>query len=75
METSKFDNIQEFPIEFLVQISEILNDDNKFNELQGMLDKASVFIENTMYKKQLTINSRAELIELRDRIKKLLIPA
>jgi hypothetical protein len=59
----------------LVQISEILNDDNKFNELQGMLDKASVFIENTMYKKQLTINSRAELIELRDRIKKLLIPA
>ena len=75
METIKFEYLKEFPIEFLGQISELLNDTDKFNELGNMLLKSGLSFESSMYKKRFTVNSRDELIYLKTFLKDILIPA
>jgi hypothetical protein len=75
METIKFDYLKEFPVEFLSQISELLNDYEKFSELSKILLKSGLSFESSMYKKQFTVNSEEELKILKEYLNSILIPA
>lgn len=75
MESNNFDYLKQFPIDFLHQIEDILNDAEKFSELANLLEKSGLTFESTIYKKQFTIQTKAELVDLKDYLKKILIPA
>ena len=65
MEKTENDKIKKLPIEFLIEISEILNDSGKFKRIDSILEKSALTFESDIFRKQFTIQSRAELKELR----------
>ncbi len=75
MQTSKFERIEDFPMDFLSNIGEILNDSNKYTELEKILSKSGLMFESSLYKHQFTIHTNDELKKLKDLINKKLIPA
>jgi len=75
MKKSKFEMLKKFPVDFLNDISEALNDSGKFAHLKGLLKESDLSIESDVYKIQFTIQSLQELDELKKFINDILVPA
>lgn len=67
--------LKKFPVDFLNDISEALNDNGKFTHLKNLLKQSDLSIESDVYKIQFTIQSLQELEELKKFINDILVPA